>query len=147
MARPLPPVYFLLALITMALAHFYYPIAVWLQPPWTYLGIGVLLLALGWILWAAYLFKHAGTTIKPYEESSALVLEGPYRFSRNPIYLGLVTILFGVALLFGSLSPLLVIPTFAFLIQEKFIKMEEGMLKDKFGEEYHRFCERVRRWI
>jgi protein-S-isoprenylcysteine O-methyltransferase Ste14 len=89
----------------------------------------------------------AQTTIKPYETSSALVTGGPYRFSRNPIYLGMVLFLVGLNLGLGSWSPLLAIPAFAFIIERRFIRAEEAALLRRFGDEYETYRRRVRRWI
>jgi protein-S-isoprenylcysteine O-methyltransferase Ste14 len=108
-----------------------------------------MLLALGaaLVLWPAGLFNRAGTTIRPFERSSALVVSGPYRLSRNPIYLGMATMLAGVGVLAGSLTPFLVVPAFMGLIEMRFIRKEEAMLQEAFGAEYAAYRARVRRWI
>ena len=72
---------------------------------------------------------------------------GPYRFTRNPMYLGMTTALTGVAILLGTLTPFLLIPLFAAWIDFRFISREETMLVGTFGEEYERFRREVRRWI
>ncbi len=145
--RPLPPIYFFLAIVAMVMAHYFYPITRWTEPPYSFLGVIPITISVALVFRAAGLFGRIGTTIKPYQESQHLVVQGPYRFTRNPMYLGMVGILSGFAILLGTLSPILVIPTFALLIQEKFIRVEEAMLEKTFGDEYRRFCERVRRWI
>jgi steroid 5-alpha reductase family enzyme len=78
-------------------------------------------------------FHRAGTTVKPFQESSALLTDGVYRYSRHPMYLGFVLILIGVAILLGSLTPWVVIPVFAVLMEVVFIRVEERMLAEKFG--------------
>jgi protein-S-isoprenylcysteine O-methyltransferase Ste14 len=98
-------------------------------------------------LWVAGIFDRAGTTIKPFEESSALVTTGPFRVSRNPVYLGMVLGLLGVAVLAGSLSPFLVIPLFAVLIDRRFIQAEEAQLERTFGASYVAYKSQVRRWL
>ena len=95
----------------------------------------------------AYLFRQKNTTIKPFEQSSYLVREGIFNYSRNPIYLGMLVVLIGLWIVLGSLSPGFIIPVFAVLIQEMFIKAEEQMLEAKFGEEYQEYKATVRRWI
>ena len=102
---------------------------------------------IGMVLFCAYLFRQKDTTIKPFQESSYLVREGIFNYSRNPIYLGMITVLIGLWIVLGSLTPLLIIPVFTWLIQELFIKQEEKMLLDKFGEEYQAYKATVRRWI
>jgi protein-S-isoprenylcysteine O-methyltransferase Ste14 len=92
-------------------------------------------------------FKRAGTTIRPFEDSSALVTDGLFAFSRNPIYLGAVVGLLGIFVVLGSLSPLAVIPPFVTIIRARFIAVEERMLEAAFGDAYRDYMKRVRRWI
>jgi protein-S-isoprenylcysteine O-methyltransferase Ste14 len=75
------------------------------------------------------------------------VLDGPFRFSRNPMYLGMVTLLIGVAIGLGSATPWLVIPAFFFLISKRFIAAEERKMEVEFGAEYLSYRSKVRRWI
>ena len=93
------------------------------------------------------LFHRAGTTIKPFEESTSLVTQGVFRLSRNPMYLGFILLLAVAAFLMGSLAPFLVIPLFIFLIYTLFITIEEKMLTEKVGKSYLDYQKRVRRWI
>jgi protein-S-isoprenylcysteine O-methyltransferase Ste14 len=145
--RVLPPVYLLGAFILMVCLHLLLPGPQVFRFPLRYIGLLVLVLALALVLWAAGLFRRAGTTIKPFEESSALVLDGPYRWSRNPIYVGLVGMLIGVGVLLGSVSPFLVIPIFAVAIEVGFIRAEEAGLERTFGAGYAAYKNRVRRWL
>ena len=96
------------------------------------------------------LFKRFGTTVSPLtpEESSVLVTSGIYRFTRNPMYVGMVGILIAVAVALGDAVPLLVGPTLYVLIVTRLqIIPEELMLKDIFGDEYVAYCRQTRRWI
>lgn len=106
-----------------------------------------MVVGLSLVLWPARLFSLAKTTIKPFSESSSLVTTGPFRLSRNPIYVGMVIVLLGVAIRLGSLTPFAVIPFFVLFINRAFIVHEERMLLDTFGEEYEAYCRGVRRWI
>jgi protein-S-isoprenylcysteine O-methyltransferase Ste14 len=142
-----PPVYFLVALLLMGFFHHVAPWAQILGEPYRYAGIVLIALALGLIAWAAVLFRRAGTNIRPYLPSTALVLAGPYKFTRNPMYLGMAGILLGAAVLMGSLSPFIVIPAFMALITERFIVPEEAKLEAAFGREYLDYKARVRRWL
>ncbi|MEE8233425.1 MAG: isoprenylcysteine carboxylmethyltransferase family protein, partial [Gammaproteobacteria bacterium] len=96
---------------------------------------------------SALYFKKSGTAIRPFETSTVLVKGGPYRFTRNPMYLGMVLILIGMAIYLGSLTPWFVIPVFFLIIQEWFIKYEEPFLENTFGKEYQDYKTKVRRWI
>ena len=145
--RVLPPVFFLIAVVLMVGLNMLAPGAEWIPAPWNYLG--ALLIMTGGLLGgiSANLFTKYGTTIKPFEESSYLMVEGPYRFTRNPIYVGGVVILLGIAVLLSSVTPFLVIPVFVWLIRTRFIAVEERMLEERFGEEYLKYKAWVRRWI
>jgi protein-S-isoprenylcysteine O-methyltransferase Ste14 len=142
-----PPVYFLVALLLMAFFHRVAPGAHIIHEPYRYGGIVLIGLALGLILWAALLFRRAGTNIRPYLPSTALVLSGPYKFTRNPMYLGMAGILLGAAVFMGSITPFVVIPGFMALITERFILGEEAKLEAAFGRDYLDYKARVRRWL
>jgi protein-S-isoprenylcysteine O-methyltransferase Ste14 len=145
--KVLPPVWFLLSIILMIGLHLWLPVKQLFVSPITYLGIGAILVGISMVLACAYLFRKQNTTIKPFQESSYLVMEGLFTYSRNPIYLGMIVILLGVWVVLGSLTPLLIIPAFTWLIQEMFIKEEEKMLEEKFWEKYQEYKATVRRWI
>jgi protein-S-isoprenylcysteine O-methyltransferase Ste14 len=145
--RMLPPAYFLMALILMACLHRLAPVRRIIPPPYRYLGFVLLAAGLALVLRAAILFKRAGTTIKPFERSSTLVVQGPYRFTRNPIYLGMVTGLAGAGIVAGSISPFFVVPAFALLIDRVFIRAEERMLAQVFGGAFEEYKRRVGRWL
>ena len=142
-----PPVYFLAALGLMALLHRYLPLIQLLEAPYRYSGVVVIALSLGLVLWAALLFKRADTGIVPFTPATSLIAAGPYRFTRNPMYLGMAGTLLGVALLFGTLAPLMAVPVFVALIEWRFIRAEEAMLLAAFGRAYAEYRARVRRWL
>jgi protein-S-isoprenylcysteine O-methyltransferase Ste14 len=143
----IPPAYLLAALLLMALLHQVLPLARILFAPYRYAGIVIMALALALVLWAALLFHRARTGIVPFSPATSLVLGGPYRFTRNPMYLGMAGILLGAAILMGSLSPFAVIPAFMALIAERFIAPEEAMLERAFGRGYLGYKAKVRRWL
>lgn len=143
----LPPHYFLISVLAMAGLHFGWPVMQWLHYPWTLAGAAVGVLGLFVTLSSAGLFARLGTTVRPFQESEVLVTTGFYRFTRNPMYCGLVLMLTGIALGMGSLTPWLVIPLFVWVINTRVIPVEEQMLEEKFGETYLDFKRRVRRWV
>jgi protein-S-isoprenylcysteine O-methyltransferase Ste14 len=146
--RPiLPPVYFLVAVALMACLHLLLPGAQLIGSPLRYSGLLLAAAALGLVLWAAGHFRRRGTTIKPFQDASALVLEGPYRLTRNSMYMGLVGILFGLGVLLGSASPFVVVPVFVILVDVRFIRAEEAALHRTFGAAYSDYKARVRRWV
>jgi len=144
--RIVPPVYLLVTLILMAALHWVLPIARLVEKPYTYLGIALIVLALAVGGNAFLSFVKVGTPVVPFHRSTALVTSGAFRITRNPMYLGMVLILLGVAVLFGTLGPLLPIPFFVWVIQARFIVGEERFLEEIFGEEYRAYKRRVRRW-
>ena len=145
--RILPPIYFAAAVGAMIALHFLFPVMKFGQAAFTAAGIALILAGVAIATWARGLFRRAGTTVKPFQESSALVTAGPYRFTRNPMYVGMVTGLLGVGLWLGSLLPFLVVPIFATWIERRFIRYEEAGLERKFGAAYRDYTGRVRRWI
>jgi protein-S-isoprenylcysteine O-methyltransferase Ste14 len=90
---------------------------------------------------------RARTTVLPHRTTTALVTSGPFRFSRNPIYLAMGLLMAGVALAVNSLALLLMIPPWAVVMQYGVIAREERYLAGKFGEEYRAYCGCVRRWL
>ena len=148
MRRPiLPPVYFLASILLMLALHHLVPVVDWISGAGRWAGSSIVLGGLSLTLTCASMFCRRQTTIKPFEESSELVTQGPFRFSRNPMYLGLATTLLGVALLLGSVSPLAVVPLFVAALTTRIIVKEERMLEARFGEPYRDYRRRVRRWI
>ena len=109
---------------------------------WLLTAAGILLIA-----WGATTMRRAGTKINPAEPSVVLVTDGPFRWSRNPLYLANVILYIGITLLFNALWPfLLLIPLIA-LLEWGVIRREERYLLAKFGEPYRAYCGRVRRWV
>lgn len=143
----LPPVWFLTALLLMTGLHYFLPLGVLLPQPARFAGAVLVLTGFFIAGWAARAFSLAGTAIRPFEESTALVTTGLYRVTRNPMYLGMLLVLAGVALLFGTISPWLPVPLFAWLMQSRFIRHEEAMLERTFAEEYIAYKRKVRRWL
>lgn len=137
----------LLALLAMMALHRLVPLARIVPAPWSYLGLVPLLAGMVIAASAARAFGRAGTPIRPFERSTTLVTNGLYRYTRNPMYLGLALILIGVWLLLGTLSAALPILVFIWVIQAGFIRGEERFLEEIFGEQYRSYKSRVRRWL
>jgi protein-S-isoprenylcysteine O-methyltransferase Ste14 len=137
----------LLALLAMVGLHVALPLARIVAPPASYFGLVPLLIGIVITATAARAFSRAGTPIRPFERSTKLVTNGLYRYTRNPMYVGLTLILIGTWLLLGTASALVPIAVFIWIIQEGFIRGEERFLDEIFGEEYRGYKNRVRRWI
>lgn len=111
------------------------------------LGWLVLLVAIAIAAWAALALKAGDTPISPDKPPRALVTGGPYRFSRNPIYLSGALMLFALAFLADSLWLLLAVPVTMFAVQKLAIEPEEARLTEQFGEAYQTYVSAVRRWL
>jgi protein-S-isoprenylcysteine O-methyltransferase Ste14 len=91
--------------------------------------------------------SRAGTNIDPRQPAVVLVTNGPFRFSRNPLYVALTGLYVGVALLIDGLWTLLLLVPLLVVTQQGIVRREERYLERKFGEEYRTYKIRVRRWI
>lgn len=111
------------------------------------LGWSAVVLGLALFAWTMWTFVRHRTTVNPYAGASALCISGPFRFSRNPIYLGDWFVLLGVSLLLGTVWPLLFAPLIWAMLRFGVIRHEEAHLEAKFGEDYRAYKTRVRRWI
>jgi protein-S-isoprenylcysteine O-methyltransferase Ste14 len=112
-------------------------------------AVGALLILIAGVLLvlAVLEFKRAGTPPEPYKPTTAIVTSGPYRVSRNPIYLAFTLVQLGIALWMGSGWILVLLLPVSVLINYAVIAREERYLDRKFGDEYFRYRRKVRRWI
>jgi protein-S-isoprenylcysteine O-methyltransferase Ste14 len=143
----MPPTWMLIAIIAMLVLNFLLPVVKIIPTLWNLSGFVFLVSGITLNLIADRTFQHVETTVKPYQESSNLVTSGVFQISRNPIYLGMVLILIGIAVLLRSLSPLLIVIPFAILIDQIFIRVEEQMLAEKFGSTWQAYKAKTRRWL
>lgn len=97
--------------------------------------------------WAILCMKAAGTTVKPGAPVTAFVCQGPYRISRNPMYLALLAIHLGLGLILGNWGVLLTTGILGALLDRLSIRPEEHLLSQRFGIQYSAYCGKVRRWI
>jgi len=147
MKRPLPPTYFLAALVLITLLHVAFPVYRFWAFPLLLLGIVPLALGIALNLIADGHFRRTETTVKPFEQPTALVTEFPFSISRNPMYVGLTLMLLGVVLLLGSVSSMIPVAVFPFVMDRVFIRSEEQQLAVTFGADWERYRSRVRRWV
>ncbi|MGH8509498.1 MAG: methyltransferase family protein [Gammaproteobacteria bacterium] len=109
---------------------------------WSSIALGVLIAASGVLA-----FRRARTPVNPYAQTMALVTNGPFRFSRNPLYLALTVIYLGGAALLNSLWPVLLLPGVLWLLHWGVIVREERYLERRFGSTYQEYKAGVRRWL
>lgn len=110
---------------------------------------GEVLIILGAILslWAVLTFRRARTTLLPFRPAAAFVTGGPFRFSRNPMYVGMATVYVGAALAMNMAWPLLLLPLALFALVRLVIAREEEYLLRAFPDDYSVYRQRVRRWL
>jgi protein-S-isoprenylcysteine O-methyltransferase Ste14 len=147
MKKVLPPAYFLLALVVMVGLHAVFPAYRYWSFPLTVVGVLPLVVWILLNLVADREFKEEQTTVKPFEKSAVLTTKFPFSIGRHPMYLGMVLLLLGLALFFGTASSLLPVGGFAYIVNRVFVRGDEQMLAGTFGAEWERYQTRVRRWI
>jgi protein-S-isoprenylcysteine O-methyltransferase Ste14 len=110
---------------------------------------GWLLLAVGasLLLWAVRTFIRAPTALMPFQPASRIVTSGPFRFSRNPMYVALSLMYVGLSLLTRMVWPILLLPLVLLALFALVIRREERYLGDAFRAEYAEYRRRVRRWL
>ena len=115
--------------------------------PASWLGAMVFVLALGLFAWAIVTITRTGSNVPTNLPTTTLVESGPYRFTRNPIYLGLYLGLIGLAIAFDNLWLLMTLVPLALVIRYGVVAREEAYLERKFADVYRGYCSRVRRWL
>jgi protein-S-isoprenylcysteine O-methyltransferase Ste14 len=111
------------------------------------LGAVVFVLALALAIWAIDTMTRAGTNVPTNRPTTAIVESGPYRFTRNPIYLGMFGGLIGLGIAFDNPWLLLLMALFALVIRYGVVAREEAYLERMFGDAYRGYRRRVRRWL
>ncbi len=116
---------------------------------WPLAALGVTLVALGVGIagWGRTLMARAGTSVNPFQPTTALVTAGPFRFSRNPLYVGLTLAYLGGTLLTNSVWVLALLVPVLVVMHYGVVRREERYLEAKFGEAYRAYRSRVRRYI
>ncbi len=145
--RIVPPLVYLAGLVLGHLANRWLPLEVVpVQTGWIAGGI-LFVLGLGLAASAIINFTRSGTTIRPDRASTALVIAGPYKFTRNPMYLGMAVAYLGLAIADRSLASLILLPVVLLIIRWAVIANEEAFLERRFGSTYTNYKTRVRRWL
>ena len=110
-------------------------------------GLGLVALGTVPFAFAVRRFRAAGTNISTWKPSLALVENGPYRYTRNPIYIGLVTIYFGIAVALTSVWAILFLPTLIGALHKGVVQREEAYLSKVFGDSYRDYQNHAPRWF
>ncbi len=142
-----PPLIWLLNAGLSIAAHFLFPFRMMERRPSLIIGSALLLAAPALALWAARTMKLAGTNVNPSEPALLIVRNGPYRFTRNPMYLGLTFLQIAVGFLCNDWITLFFVIPLALILHYGVILREERYLTAKFGQPYLDLTQSVRRWL
>lgn len=143
----LPPVLLLLCIGGMFAAHR----MGWVEPRlpaiFDYIGYALVIAGIALPVWSAQIFKRVETNIIPYKSPDKIVTEGPFRFSRNPMYLGMLTVLIGVAGILGAAENYAFALLYFAVANWWYIPFEEMKMHKVFGDAFDDYRTRVRRWL
>lgn len=143
-----PPPLLLLALAALsAAAQFLWRGAFAVSAPGAVIGVAVMLASVVLLIWCGRQFRAAGTPFRPVAPATAIVTSGPYRFSRNPMYLGMAGLLAGAGILLGSSVFAAAVVIFVAVVHFGVVLPEERYLGALHGEAYRGYRQSVRRWL
>lgn len=147
MKKIFPPTHFYTYLLIAAVLHFILPIKQIIFSPYNFLGIILMVVGIILNMLADRIFKKLKTTVKPDQKPTTLINHGPFKISRNPMYLGMALFLAGEGILLGSVMSFVGVLLFVVAMENYFIPDEEKAMTEAFGEEYSSYKKKVRRWI
>ena len=142
-----PPIIALVLLLISVFLHFVFPINKFIYFPYSLTGVLLIVLGFKILIWGKFTFQRKGVELIPGSKSSNLIEDGPFKFTRNPMYLGFVLILVGISFIFGSISAFLAPIVFFLIIHFSFIPFEEKHMEKQFGKGYLDYKKRVRKWV
>ncbi|KZN30517.1 hypothetical protein N480_06050 [Pseudoalteromonas luteoviolacea S2607] len=148
MQKLLPPNLFILTLVTMSLTCWWFALPHYLLFPFNLIGLPFAFLGLMLSVRAKRQFIRADTNVMTFGEPNKLVVEGVFKYTRNPMYLGFVISLLGFCLLLGANELILGFVVLFVLVSDRwYIRFEERVMLEKFAEQYQAYCRNVRRWV
>jgi protein-S-isoprenylcysteine O-methyltransferase Ste14 len=149
--RVFPPAVPILTILIGVALQCLWPIRGYLRiaPAVRYLGGGLIVLSaiLGLGLWSVVLFRRSGQDENPWKPTPQIVERGPFRITRNPMYLQMIIVCIGMAFMLANAWILLLTPLGGWVLQRFAIRPEEAYLERKFGDRYLAYRRRVRRWL
>jgi protein-S-isoprenylcysteine O-methyltransferase Ste14 len=143
----LPPLIYLVGLIAAFVLNAIFPLTLTLPPTVRWAGVGLMVAAIALAVAARRAFVRAGTNVNPMQPSTALVASGPFRWSRNPMYVGMTTLLVGFALTTRMTWALILLVPVLAIMHWGVVLREERYLARKFGVEYDVYRAAVRRYL
>jgi protein-S-isoprenylcysteine O-methyltransferase Ste14 len=143
----LPPLLYGAAFVIGLLLHWRFPVHILPPTLARWIGVVCVLVSFPLALMTFHVLSRAHTPVDPMQPTTALVTEGPFRYSRNPIYVALTLLYVGVAFLVNALWILLLVVPVLVVIRYGVIAREEAYLTRKFGDTYRQYTAQVRRWL
>jgi len=143
---PPPLIYFIGFLFSYAINRFY-PIPTFDTPLSIVLAVLAAMPSAVFGLWSLLSFWRAKTSLLPHKPSSSLVTVGPYRVTRNPMYVSLTLLYVGLGFLLNIAWAFIILPAVIFIINVYVIRREESYLESKYGEQYRAYKKKVGRWL
>ncbi|MDE2852252.1 MAG: isoprenylcysteine carboxylmethyltransferase family protein [Acidobacteriota bacterium] len=145
-----PPLLVLVGLVLGFGLSWLLPLRIWpagTNQPLVVAGVAIVVASFAWLSWSALTMVRGGSSLPVHHPTANLVIRGPYRWSRNPIYAGMVLAFLGLGLTRGSWWFVVLAVAVALLLRWGVILREEAYLERKFGDEYRDYAKRVRRWL
>lgn len=142
-----PPLVYAGAFILVLVLERFLPLPIWRHPVTPWIGAGLLVLGIAWNLSGALAMKRAATPINPYRPVSGIVATGGFRFSRNPLYMGINLVFAGLSLILNTLWGLVLLVPVLIVMHYGVIRREERYLEAKFGDSYQSYRAKVRRYF
>jgi protein-S-isoprenylcysteine O-methyltransferase Ste14 len=143
----LPPLLYGIAFAVVLALRWYLPMPIFDNADALWLGIALIVLAVGIALWGRSVLLAAGTNVNPSLPTTAIVTSGPFRFSRNPLYMALTLLYIGLTLAFNTWWGIVVLVPLLIIMHRGVVLREERYLEQKFGETYRQYCSKVGRYL
>jgi protein-S-isoprenylcysteine O-methyltransferase Ste14 len=141
-----PPLLYAVALAAMLALRWLWPLPIFSGAAFRS-GLALVALAVGLLIWGRQTLVTGGTNVDPSLPSTAVVTSGPYRFSRNPLYMGLAVVYLGLTLALDTWWGIILLALVLIVMHQGVIQREERYLERKFGDGYRQYRAAVRRYL
>ena len=142
-----PPLLYGAAVFVFLVLRWFWPMPILAHSVTFWPGLALLLLGLAIVMWGRRALRAAGTNMNPTLPTTAIVTSGPFRFSRNPLYMALTLLYLGLALAVNTWWGIVVLVPLLILMHRGVVLREERYLEAKFGDSYRQYCSKVRRYL
>ncbi|HMK14502.1 MAG TPA: isoprenylcysteine carboxylmethyltransferase family protein [Burkholderiales bacterium] len=142
-----PPLLYGIAFVVVLALRWFWPVPIFDHTIALWPGIALIVLAIGIALWGRRVLLAVGTNVNPSLPTTAIVTSGPFRFSRNPLYIALMFLYLGLTLAVNTWWGIVVLVPLLILMHYGVILREERYLEAKFGQSYRQYCSKVRRYL